>query len=421
MQPADAAQELGRAEYLRLDLTGSADQRPMIDAGARGPPAGGHALKIHGPGGVDLTGTADGSGSIYFSGEQLPPEIRNDPAALQRWFGPDEQAGLRAELARPAPADGYDYHFNRQVVAPDDPLVAALESGRKGEAARLIAADPEKARLKLDAHLRDGLETARALTAAGRPEEAVAPLRKLIDQHGPTPELQRELATALYARGRAAAAMPVLEAARTPASGEDALFKEIHRIQQSAVGEAEKDAAIRKAVAKRARDILVEGAKPGATLDVVEGGELESRLGAEPRPAGDAGLDELLADPHAVVYVEDAPGLNNLDWSPSAWRQTLPSAVEAGRYDLAMLEDGDLASFKPTQIIAPKEADGSAPQFRRLSQPDLEARRFVDLLTLGAAAAVLARPVAPCDDKDKNKKGCRVYFVRLAHAPEDRP
>ena len=94
MQPADAAQELGRAEYLRLDLTGSADRRPMIDAGARGPPAGGHASRSTAPAAWTSPGPPTAAGPfISPASNYLQKSVTTPPPfALVR---AGRQAGLR--------------------------------------------------------------------------------------------------------------------------------------------------------------------------------------------------------------------------------------------------------------------------------------------------------------------------------------
>jgi len=95
--------------------------------------------------------------------------------------------------------------------------------------------------------------------------------------------------------------------------------------------------------------------KPGTRLGAeAENGEIHVRLETEEvRKVKYSFTDErdLLK---AVIYVEDNPGLNTADWSPSSAPSRLKDWVKSGRVNVEAIQDVDLSAFTPSMLVETK-------------------------------------------------------------------
>ena len=105
------------------------------------------------------------------------------------------------------------------------------------------------------------------------------------------------------------------------------------------------------------------------------------------------------------IYVQDAPGLNNLDWNAGI-RGSLQQVVSANLGKVIRLPRGDIAHFNPAYIYAPQAAPAApAAKFRCVRPTTLTAPRgYIRFAT---------------DEKDDEKKGRRhVYIAPLGRRKE---
>ena len=117
--------------------------------------------------------------------------------------------------------------------------------------------------------------------------------------------------------------------------------------------------------------------------------------------SGAQALEEI-EEGRALLYVEDSPGLNNLDFSPAALKRTLHEVVSGRRGTLHALPQGELGHFRPSQIYAAEK-----PQTRYLLRGDAPA---------ASRSPIVVRPwIRPseCDEEeDEHDRDCpRVYVV----------
>src|SRR5262249_18096021 len=84
LSEAQIVPHLTRAGYSHLEVQMRGDQRVVIRANQRGPPAGGRAVEIRSVQEL-LSGTQEGN-SLVFSLENLPPSLRHHPETLLQWF-----------------------------------------------------------------------------------------------------------------------------------------------------------------------------------------------------------------------------------------------------------------------------------------------------------------------------------------------
>jgi hypothetical protein len=89
-----------------------------------------------------------------------------------------------------------------------------------------------------------------------------------------------------------------------------------------------------------------------------------------------------------LVYVQDNPTLNNMDWNVSL-NQSLPQMVSGRVGNVVKLQRADIAHFKPSTIYAPDKA----VSFKPIQTSDFPPAHYIPF------------PLIIGDDDDDDKKG----------------
>lgn len=349
------AAEMGKAEYLWLDPGTTADQRLVIEATARGPPAGAGAdrpVELAG-GDVTLRGVTDGAGRVVLRTPDLPAHLRDNPTGLFELFGARETAGLRAKLAQPGAK--VEAALRRPASAEERAIVRALGDGRMHEAAQGIARNPEAGAHALNAHRAEMAAQAERMMATGQPQEAAALLERTRALHGPTPRLEALRGEALLRAGRTAEAQKVLGTAPNLSS------KSLHRVGNEinrrlrGSNQLPTEATALMGLAKGLKRDIGVGK---VSLEATEGGKavrVEATLDKAPG-ISPAQVEDLGQGKPALLYVEDSPGLHNVDWrQPTV--ETVKALVAGQAADLVRLHGvGKVARAVPHRLTVASSA-----------------------------------------------------------------
>ncbi len=239
------------------------------------------------------------------------------------------------------------------------PPVEAIAKRDFRTAARLLAEDPDAFKKSVDTHGDARLAEIDGLLADGRTLHALEALDKLDTDVGETPESRLRRGLLLLERGKPQEAAKVLADAprRTPRRMAGFLDEINRRLERPELKGVERDNLHRLG---QYADWRAQQAKrpqwAGKVLLMVKDGRFE--LSVElPK---DAPLQRLttaevegLAGRDPVLYVQDSPGLNNLDWSNSV-QKSLNEVVSVRGGAVFRLPRGDIAHYNPAKIYAPE-------------------------------------------------------------------
>jgi hypothetical protein len=358
-ESAAVREQLGSGEYLRIDVGPSADRRPTIHVLARGPPEGARRLRVTG-GPAEFPASIDpASGSVYVRMADLPRDVAASPEGLTNLF-----RGTRAT------AEGTLKRIECPLPPADTPpLIAHLESGRKGEAARLLAADPEGSRRLLEADLRGRLQPIDDLLAQDKPGEALDLTLTGLRVHPDNPELLLRAGEAHIARGRPAEAAR-LDLAAQSTETRQSLHAEIDRLlNRSRLGSARREYLRTRRGELAARDLQIQQ-KTKATVNAVVDGDrvtLSATFAARPTLEAAQAAEVAAAD---ILYADDSLGLNNLDWSPAARQKTIQQALQSPGVELYVMAVPD-PIFQQVPGKVTFEAGAGAPRstYSHVSSP----------------------------------------------------
>jgi hypothetical protein len=116
----------------------------------------------------------------------------------------------------------------------------------------------------------------------------------------------------------------------------------------------------------------------------------------------------------AYLFVEDKPGLSNLDWTPGMETQTLQQVLAKDLGEVVRLPRGEIAKFKPAFIT-----DGGGPG------PNGATRTFRSVRGSKPDSLVRTSTIIPCvdsDDDDPAKRHNDDHSVLCAKRDDkDRP
>jgi hypothetical protein len=351
---------------------------------------------------VDIGGTrvkvwVEDTGSIHLVGG--PGELGADLVTLGRRFQPADLDKIRT--AARTNATSVELSVESVVGAR---VTSAAESGNLRQAALDASQNPAAARRALDQRLASEIAANAEISAAKGAEQAAYHLDELIKVYGPLPELTLRRAIHHIEANRAADAAAAVGRPSRPLRGREAFFSEINQrlTSQSLPARARTNlrsyaeyADFQDIVLRRSRDLgdvvrpLADGGNFGWAL----------HLGKTPDLSKPAIVDAAkLRSGRAVVYRQDSPGLNNLDWTISPER-TLQQITEGRLGKVVRLPRGDVAHFRPSAIYLPEQL------VLRKVYPRVEA----PALGQGYRACNSASDL--CSDNSSDAQGTDVYLV----------
>ena len=134
------------------------------------------------------------------------------------------------------------------------------------------------------------------------------------------------------------------------------------------------------------------GDMPGDLVGVADGDALRIEYRAGTLAARPADLSRLSPE-RAMIYVEDTPGLNNIDWSPATLNGTINGLVSGGRVQIHLL-DVSLSRYSPARII------------------ELHTRTTLKRVTPAARGLDTLSNPGCSDSGGDDRQGCQIYIVR---------
>ena len=352
------------------DLVVRVSRRPSeatsMNVSARGPPPGGPTIPVEiEAGGATLRGRLDPkAGTMTFALEDVPAEFLGDPARLG---GILKRSGLAKLDAKTGPTTPIRMVV-KEVSAEESAFIRDLGKDRFGPAAKELADDPAGFARKARAEYTKSLGQCDELLDIGSHDRALAILDGLEEVYGTRPEVRFRQALCDIEGGRTARGARLGNEAMESSRGGLTKF---HEEVNARLASRDLTVAARSDIATFRdgaawRDLQGSGRLPEGKVNLVPDGE---RLGldfhaSQPLPKGEpVPLDKVLAS-DAPVYLMDAPGLNNLDWS-AGFRRTLESQVRGKLATVVSIPDVGIAEFRPAQVFA-GEAGTKAATYTRV-------------------------------------------------------
>jgi hypothetical protein len=357
LDEAAAKAELVKGEAIRIEWSGTGSDGVKIDLTARGPPATAEAIEVR-AGEATFPGKLDRStGAVYLDRSSLPGPLAEDPGRLHgllaRSKGGPGRGPIGSVEGRAATRLTLD-----EGRSTADRFAREVGEGRFGELADEISRAPDASRARMNADLRDGLGRCEQLAEARMYAKATFELELLEQAHGPLPDIRLRKAVVEIRAGRTADALDPLNRGlegrlRDPSK----FYEEVN----ARLGNPDIDPAVRRDLGRATeaslwRDLQVDGRVPPGKIEAYVDGDglnLAIRRG-EPIAGKPASLRKAI-DGKAPIYVQDAPGLNHLDWGISTER-SLQEVLSGDLGIVVEVPDGGIARFSPTRVYSGTKA-----------------------------------------------------------------
>lgn len=348
---AAAGAELNTGEYLSVEVPSGSSNGVKIATTARGPPEGARGVEIR-IGDEVVRGHVDpATETLVVRRSDLPTGLRDDLGRMGRVFKNPELRKVWADAGRDTAEIRVavkEARFQGARVAQE------VHEGKFAEVADRLAKDPQGFRSALDQELADGLGACDRELSAGLPNRARFRLDSLSDAFGELPDIQLRRALVSLERGELDGAVESMNSAmsgklRDPAG----FFDEINaRLKRPGLSASEQFNLNRLGETGRWREMQFHGFMPDGEVSAFTDGDrigLRYRVAELPKGEVVKSVGDVTKG-RAAVYVQDAPGLNNLDWSVSI-EQTLEVVMSRDLGDVVRLPLGRIAEFSPSEII----------------------------------------------------------------------
>jgi hypothetical protein len=240
----------------------------------------------------------------------------------------------------------------------DAPIVRNLRDNAYDSVARAIASDSKRAASEINQSLIEGLRDSQKLLAERQFVKAVEHLDDLIAIYGPVPELLLHKGMAQLARGKTQNASEALQQVSPRISLRDrkAFQDEIVARGNTSHNPVERDNLGRLADYAEWQDLQSRKIVPPArVVPAVNGKRLDLHYHSSHSLDGDPIIAAELASvrpTNAAIYVQDRPGLNNLDWSVSLY-ESLRQLPSGELPVVTKLNNVPIMHFRPDVIYSP--------------------------------------------------------------------
>lgn len=349
--PRSLVAGLGDDGYLVVDSSGK-NGSPLLrlETAPSTPSAAGQSVTFWDSGTSIVGVAAPDRSTVRVRWGELRAKASGDPLQLADRIA-RARIGLPEESAGAAPLRVALPH-GREAI--DSPLIIGLRSNDAPAVARSIAKDPAGAARQLQDHLQQGLVDVESLMAEGRYLRAVNELDALIEIHGPNPDLTLRKGVAQIQRGRMSRGLEAINQAQSrPLRDQKAFFQEIDARLQNAVTESERQRLSRVADVVQWHEQHARTPKGGERLFAeADGDQIRVILHAD-RLEGQVARAPEIADTdanQALIYVQDSPGLNNLDWSVSVQR-ALAEIPMGPLPKVVRLTNESIARYRPDKLF----------------------------------------------------------------------
>lgn len=278
-----------------------------------------------------------------------------DPVLIARRLGSDEIQAIRAAAGN----DNFPKVRLSEAGRLRSQFAAEFQERDFRNIADKIAADPETARLALDAQMQSDLRLYFLLRQNKGTNEALLDLDRLIAIHGHQPELTLRRGLVQIERGNAQAAVESAQMrAPGPLGNRQAFFDEVNARFVASSPQAKAD-LYRYAEYVDWQDRIARSRVGGAVEETVADDhfDFDYRLADsyQARSVSDAEAAGLRAG-DIIVYRQDSPSLNSIDWTGSI-DQALRKVI-SGRLGKVsrLVENQHIAQFRPSVIWSPDHA-----------------------------------------------------------------
>jgi hypothetical protein len=316
VKPEDVSNGVREGGTLRLRKVANTTDRYSMELGA--PDLRGEAIAFQHEG-TTVPGKFDRStGDVSFNYDELPPAFRENPSELRRL------------VTEAKPTTGGTH----QVAGALDKsgMIEQLRSGDYRPAVRELVEAPDAFKTRLDSHLRTGLAECRDMMLNEEYAMVGRQVDDLIRIYGPREELR------LY---------KVVAELNMPWATRNALAK--------SVTEGNRATVMDEFTARLNDDLLLKQKGESVSLSL-EGGDVVVSYHLQNSNSGVPFARDDAIGSKALIYVQDTPGLNNLDWQVSPGG-TLDAAI-SGQFKARVIKlprGGDIARFKPAVIFDQSE------------------------------------------------------------------
>jgi hypothetical protein len=326
----EVAGEMKSQGYVYIADEGGTGGAPVLRVSTRGPPEGLNAETID-AGGTKLKGYHDAAtGSRIFRFEDLPAEFQQEPLRLASLSG-DTVPKLGQASAK---------------------FAGQMRDRQYQAAAKQMIADQAEFRNASSGYLKHQLLLYDDLMQQKQFALAMQSMNDAIDVFGRSPDLVLRKALAEIGQGRNERAIASLrEAAPQRMRNPDDFFNEInHRLEQAGAGSREQgDLSEFARLAEWRQRSLATPQYDAQMLLAVDRDSLRLRYETGKLPSAQRGELSAVLRGDAPVYVQDAPGLNNLDWNASM-HTTLQELISGNRVAIQELDLIDIADFRPSVV-----------------------------------------------------------------------
>jgi hypothetical protein len=352
---------LTAGESIAIEVPESSGSGLAIRVLARGPPPEVPltTVEIEWNGGT-LRGRFDPeSRALFLDRDRLPAELLDQPGLIQ---GVLRNSGLGRLQSSPIQA-GPVRLTARGAVSAESRLLRQIEEGRFRPVAQELAADPNGFAGRLKSEYGNRLRQCDELLRDGQSERALRALDTLEELFGTRPEIQlRQAVGEIRAGHTARGARLANRAMETPQADLAKLYEEINiRLEEPTLDPRTRADLTRLRDAVTWRDLKIAGKGPTGDVVLAANGEhlgLELHAAHELPPGEPVPVERALSS-DAPVYIQDSPGLNNLDWAPS-FRETLLRLIEGKLAKVVSVADVGIAEFQPSKIFAGKSSASTA-------------------------------------------------------------
>jgi hypothetical protein len=380
--------ELQGNAFLTISGEQGAQSGIRMTLGLRGPSATAQEIRLTNGNIVLKVNVDPQTKTIYVRWQDLPSTVRNHPARIAEMI----KTG-RLELEQP---------YLR--------ITRELEARAYSEAARDLARDPAGFRMRLNQHLTEELRHNNELLLKQQFDVAKQHVDDLVSIHGNLPELKlRQALLELSTKKVDRAVAKLQQSGRESLNNPKAFFDEInHRLANQTLSAQERSNLYNLA---RRTDWYESRLKSlGEMIPEARGNSLVLRLQIEQVPKGKIATLDDIARNDAVIYIQDSPGLHNIDVMPSAMNSTLRPLISANRVVIREALLKDLAYFRPATIYETQTRTAL-----RLSNGN----------SVGIKLPNIYRPISSIDnvgddDEEDEEKKKRVYIVLENRPPMQR-
>ena len=348
---ARARDLMGPRAHLVIDTIGD-DGKVVVHLADQDPAPGSNLVEVE-AGGLSVKAWVDPTSNAIHIGTTAR-DLPGDPASFVRQFGVADLTAIRAAAGRA----GVD---KVRLAAPSlerSRLVDAEQAGSARDAARDIVSDPAAARPAVDRQITGDLAANTKILEQNGRTQAIRHLDQLIDLYGSQPELTLRRGLLYIDDNQWNEALVGLDRAHRPMRSRELFFDEInHRLSNQTLPLPGRQNINRYAEFADFQDHVLTNYRDLGNAVVPEyrdnAFDFSLRMDKMPSPINLKSIDPAkvrIGD--ALIYRQDTPGLNNLDWSVSIDR-TLQQIIEGRLGKIVELPRGDIAHFRPSAIYVP--------------------------------------------------------------------